>query len=181
MKTLNVVLASAIALGGGAGAVSAQSVNGFFVGGGFGLSRGDYGLNPADGAFDGGNAQLFAGYNAQFGNLVLGGEVATFLGAVSTDNPNTQLDTLTDLKLRAGAMLGSALVYALAGYSFGTSTAYGGAFDFSGVNYGVGLDYSLSDTVFVGAEIVARNIDDGGTYLDTRPMTTATIRAGFRF
>lgn len=181
MKNLPTILASALVLGGSVGIANAQDLSGFYAGGGLGLSHGGFGPNPAWGDFDGGNAQLFAGYNANLGNLVLGGELAAFLGHVTTDSVDNRLDSLTDLKLRAGTMLGSALVYALAGVSFGTSTSYGVGYDFSGVNYGIGMDYAVSDRLFVGAEIVARNIDDGGSYLDTRPMTTASIRAGFRF
>jgi len=185
MTALKTVFASALAIGGLAGAASAQGWTGAYVGGAYGASRGDYAVNPAEGQFDGNNGQLFAGYNAQFGGLTLGGEVATFLGEVSVSPGmnSDRLNNLTDLKVRLGTTLGSALVYALAGYSFGSSTTSGVDYNFHGLNYGLGIDYAFSGNFFVGAEIVARNIEDdsGLNYLDARPMTTASIRAGFRF
>ncbi|PKP70858.1 MAG: hypothetical protein CVT82_05175 [Alphaproteobacteria bacterium HGW-Alphaproteobacteria-4] len=182
MKMLKTAVASAIAVSSLAGAAAAQGWNGAYVGAAFGASHGDYGQNPAEGQFNGTNGQLFAGYNYQFGSLAVGGEIATFLGEVTVDNPSNYLRSLTDVKLRFGTTFGSALVYALAGYSFGGSRSYGVDYDFHGLNYGVGIDYSVNRNFFVGAELLARNIDDGSnTYLDTRPMTTASIRAGFRF
>lgn len=181
MNALRTAIASAIAISGIAGMAAAQSWNGVYVGGAVGMSGGDFAANPAEGSFDSTNGQLFVGYTYQFGNLAMGGEISTFLGEVTTDNVNNYLKNLTDLKFRVGTTFGSTLVYALAGYSFGTSNSYGADFDFDGVNYGIGVDYTVNSNFFVGAELVARNIDDGGTYLDTRPMTTASIRAGFRF
>ncbi|MBW6506404.1 MAG: porin family protein [Rhodobacteraceae bacterium] len=185
MKMLKTAVASAVAVSSLAGAAAAQGWTGAYVGGAYGVSRGDYAVNPAEGHFDGSNGQLFAGYNYQFGGLTVGGELATFLGDVSVSPSiySHRLDNLTDLKLRFGTTFGSALVYALAGYSFGTSNSGGADFDFHGVNYGIGVDYAVSGNFFLGAELLARNIkdDSGQNYLDTRPMTTASIRAGFRF
>ncbi|MDP1668269.1 outer membrane beta-barrel protein [Phaeovulum sp.] len=184
MKGLKTAVVSAIALGSVAAPAAAQQWNGAYVGGAVGLSGGGFNYNANYGDFNGGNAQLFAGYNMPFGNLVAGGELAVTLGQVVTsDTNNTYLKTLADLKLRLGTTYGSTLVYALVGYSAGTSFAYGGDNNFHGLNYGVGLDYGVNDRMFVGAELLARNIvDDSGLgYLDTRPMTTLSIRAGLRF
>ncbi|MDP2063968.1 MAG: outer membrane beta-barrel protein [Phaeovulum sp.] len=183
MKGLKTAVVSAIALGSVAAPAAAQQWSGAYVGGAVGLSGGGFNYNANYGDFNGGNAQLFAGYNVPFGNLVLGGELAVTLGEVVTSNLDDYLKSLADLKLRLGTTYGSMLVYALVGYSAGTSQYEAASNNFHGLNYGVGLDYGVNDRMFVGAELLARNIvDDSGLgYLDTRPMTTLSIRAGLRF
>ncbi len=174
-------VAAALLAGGLAGVASAQSWDGAYIGAALGGSNGDYNHADTLGNFNSGNGQVFAGYNYSMGKMVMGGEVATVLGNITTTDAGNYIRNLTDLKFRFGTTFGSALVYASLGYSVGGSTSDGFNYDFNGVNYGIGMDYAVNDRIFVGAEIVARNIDDGLGYLDTRPMTTASVRAGFRF
>jgi len=173
--------AAAVAATGFAGAAMAQSQwDGPYVGVAAGKSSGAFNQYDTDyGSFNSTNGEVFMGFNKSSGNLVFGAEVSTFLKEVETDS-SYSLKNLTDFKFKVGTTFGKSLVYATAGYSVGTSSEGYSSYEAKGMNYGIGMDYSVTDNMFVGASIVARNLESN-SYLDTRPMTTASIRVGFKF
>lgn len=70
-----------------------------------------------------------------------------------------------DLKARAGFAAGNALIYGFAGWSLGQyeyTVEFYEEFDesyttaTSGMNYGVGIDYLVTDSIFLGAEYIIR-------------------------
>jgi outer membrane immunogenic protein len=158
--------------------------SGFYVGGTGGWMMGDsedYTVIPStlsnfDGLIYGG----FAGYNYQMDSgLVLGAEVAAFTGTMQFAPPDLGI-TLFDLKARVGYAAGDALIYASGGY---TMASYGNGDAGSGWNLGVGLDYMLTDNIFVGGEYVYRDITDSQNTPEQWEDRFGTIQAriGIRF
>ena len=120
-----------------------------------------------DGVFDfspvdGGGAMhgLFAGYNHQIGNVVVGGEIAYLIGKPAYDgSPEFFYTDMLDLKARAGYSLGRVLPYAVIGWS---KTEWRNPsllpVDADGMSYGLGVDIRVSDRVLVGLEYLKRDL-----------------------
>ncbi len=133
----------------------------------------------------------FAGYNFQSGTLVYGAEAAYAIGDVNSDIPDmfgANYSSFIDLKARAGYNFGDALVYGVFGGSLGHWEDRTGPPDSgqsTGVNYGLGIDYNLSDRMFVGAEYLIRDLEgdfetDPSVGIDSLSQS-AQIRVGLRF
>lgn len=119
-------------------------------------------------SYDGYLAGVFAGYRYDFGNIVVGGEIDYMIGVQEVDEvaPNVfltqnEVDTrLLRIGGEVGYDLGDALIYATAGYAHLTLD-----FDFSpnesdGIFYGLGMDYRVSESVVVGAEVLMHEFSD---------------------
>lgn len=172
-----------------AGAASAQDWNGFY--GGLALSRlqGDWqhldpnGVVTVFGHFLSDSvAGGFAGYNFQPGQMVYGVEIAAMNadGFCFSDYPTECTTDLVDLKARVGYAVGSALFYAVAGK---LKAIYFDTIDLTGTAYGLGVDYSLSDRLFVGGEILRREVDGpfNFTYRTEHSIDSLTLRLGMKF
>ena len=143
---------------------------------------------------DGNTFGLFLGYNYATGPWVIGAELAATKGAITTDDgPGWQFDYMVDLKARAGHAAGNVLVYGTLGGTMTQFTEDGspppGVIDSgSGFLYGVGVDYQISPSFFVGAEYVARDLrakwnnSDGDLDGDLdADLNTISLRAGLKF
>ncbi len=132
--------------------------------------------------YDGEAYGAFAGYNFQNGSIVYGGEIRylhlTFEDALATFT----VDSVVDVRARVGfAPSDQFLIYAAAGYSMAQATS-GVSFDMTGFNYGVGAEYNVTDSFFVGADYTARQLEgDHGAFTVEGDVNTATLRVGFRF
>lgn len=137
--------------------VVADDWSGFYFGGTAGWGTGKtVTVDNFDGLLYGG----FAGYTYQFdNNMVLGVEVAASTGQREYDLGGTFDTTFIDLKARAGFAVDRALVYVSGGYSLATYDDVAGS-EGGGFNVGAGVDFLVSDNVFVGAEYIYRDIDD---------------------
>lgn len=145
-------------------------------------------LNYLDGHATG----VFLGYNLQRGQLVFGGELsyATVSGMVADDagfgNDDT-LDSLLELRGRLGVSLGNALVYGAVGLSKGNYTI--NTVDkptASGTSVGLGMDYLLTDQIFVGIDYTRRKMDGsndnpGNTFDFDGPTESMSLRLGMSF
>lgn len=142
---------------------------GGYVGGSVGYGNWDLGAASGDGA----NYGVFAGYDYDFGDFVLGGEVQysdndVTIGGVSVDG-------VTRVKARAGYDAGPALIYGVGGY--GNADTSAGSSD--GYVAGVGMDYKLNSGVTVGAEYLYNDYGSiGGSDLTG---STIEARVGYRF
>lgn len=126
------------------------------------------------------------GYRFDLGTLVLGASATLSLGAV--DAPpvvgvvpqDPRLSSLATVGVEAGYDLGEFLVFGEIGYSWATlrDTAGSRRFD-SGVQFGIGADYMLTDSVIVGGGI-SRTDFDGFAGSDVS-VTSFGLRAAFRF
>jgi outer membrane immunogenic protein len=76
------------------------------------------------------------------------------------------------------------LGYTMSEYSDNT-TISGGEWDIGGINYGIGVDYAISDNFVIGAEYLIRDLS--GTSLSVQPNTatidfdTISVRAIYNF
>jgi len=130
----------------------------------------------------------FIGFNVVRGSLVFGAEVdydPTIFGIVGTSDSSRLFD-MVDLKARAGVSFGKALVYGVVGYSTATYLDVPLIpYPVSGLDYGVGVDYMITNKIFVGAEYLARNmsgVDIGFPARSTQSdVQTIQIRAGINF
>ncbi len=115
----------------------------------------------------------FAGYNAQRGSYVFGVEGAYSTGLFSwaeslrETETGQELTNVIDLKARAGIVAGDALIYGFAGWSMGDYRMYDmysdNTYAVDGMNYGVGADFLITDSIFVGADYIVRDLS-GATW-----------------
>lgn len=158
--------------------------SGFYLGAHAGIWDGEVDFNGAvddtddDDRFGYG---AFAGYNHQFGNFVLGGELAyTFEGPGAQGVPDERLTNIFDAKARAGIAAGRALPYLFAGY---TAAHYDDLdIGVDGFNYGVGVDVLFTERLFGGIDLTVRDLEgeDGPDTLNY-DATTIGVRLGFKF
>ncbi len=113
---------------------------------------------------------VFAGYNWQNGHLVLGGELAyTDPDQGHILFPATHLNKTFDAKLRAGYATEKTLFYGVIGGSSASITDFGTNVKLSGLSYGMGVDYALTDKIVIGAEYLMRSLN--GTFLTSSYKT----------
>ena len=188
MMTSTATLAQGVDWTGAYGGISAATQTGThsYDGGG----PGDvYDLEgPAFGAF--------GGYMWASGNLVYGAEAAVSFGGVyemtldgaTSYKDDYEYDRFFDLKGRLGYAAGNVLVYGTLGVS---QTQYQADItgdqvntNVTGVIYGLGADYKVTDSYFVGAEYLRRNYDfyesQQGVSIGA-DVNTFTLRVGLKF
>lgn len=167
--------------------------SGFYGGLSYGMTSGDVDFTPG-GAFDfedGHAVGAFVGYNWQNGNLVYGGELAysevseMFIpGGFGDDD---EITYLMDARARIGYASGNALFYAAAGFSSSEYIEPGvSQTDLHGYNYGVGVDFLLTENVFFGVDYTHRTMDGTMDGPRTPPgvdvdVNTFSLRLGFNF
>ena len=64
------------------------------------------------------------------------------------------------------------------------TTISGGEWDIGGINYGIGVDYVISDNFVIGAEYLFRDLsgdNPGGTNSATIDFDTISVRAIYNF
>src|SRR6056297_503667 len=106
---------------------------------------------------------LFAGYNVYVGDgFLVGGEV-TFTNQDTGSNPTIAYGAVIDttIRVRVGADMGDALVYAAAGYAMGEFDIFGAPFTGDGDGYVLagGLDYMLTENLSLRAEFSQSHIE----------------------
>ncbi len=148
--------------------------SGFYAGIGYLYAFGDELRYSDGGVFSLGGDMFggFAGYNMQSGSLVYGGEITFYSGAVEEDenSPIFNFSQFADVKGRVGYVFGDALIYGSAGWTFGVWNEAGFNAPSDGYNLGAGIDYLITDSIFVGAEYVYRQ--QNGTWNSTPPNNT---------
>ena len=154
-----------------AGAALAADWDGFYAGGSYESNTGDYHDYSIPNTFvgtsyglSGSSASAFSGYLFDAGNYVFGGEVSTMLSGNTSSTAGSaprNLDfvgPVTDIKMRAGAEFGNALLYGVAGASFANFSGYGVNVPVSGLAYGIGVDFQITPVYFVGIEYLSRSM-----------------------
>lgn len=176
------------------GAASAQDWSGAYLGAQFANSdyTNSYLTNgiPDNFPVDGGGSMtgIFAGYNHQFGNVVLGGEISYLSGDPAYDLfPGYVFSDMLDLKVRAGYSLGRVLPYAVVGFSQTEWTNETLAqVDADGFAYGIGAEFRATDRILVGLEYLQRDLtaDDfaevPGENIES-DFSTIAFRIGYSF
>lgn len=151
---------------------------GFYAGGQLGY--GDVGSSAALGG-DGMTGGLIGGYRMDFGQFVAGVEGNYDWSDIELGAAGNSLDNIARLKLIGGYDMGPALVYGTVAAVRADATVGGVEASDNGWGAGLGVDYALSDSMTLGAEIMEHRFDNFaglGTDLDA---TTVNARVGFRF
>lgn len=143
-----------------------------------------YGHASVSGGVSGGNGgvgSLALGYNRDFGNYVLGGELSYTKANIGFAGGAGKGKDATALKLRAGYKLGNARLYGTAGMARGHGTYSGTSYGDTGAVVGLGVDYALNDKWMVGTEADFYRFDNvAGSSVDVHPTTISAL-VGFRF
>lgn len=127
---------------------------------------------------DNGTYGFHAGYDYDFGNYVIGGELDYDKTDVDLNGGAANVDSVARLKFKGGYDLGSTLIYATAGAAR-ADTSVG---DETGPFAGVGATYKITDSYTVGAELLHHKFDDlGGVAGADADATTFTVRGSMRF
>jgi opacity protein-like surface antigen len=196
-KNVSTCLVSVAALVAGSNSVAAQDWSGFYVGV---SANSNSGTSPAqpyvyDEGYQMGSdttGGAFAGYRWNASDSVVMGFEIAMQGTITVDAPASQapiddysFENLVDAKLSVGTSVGKALIYGFAGMSSGILDSGGDdAYSASGMNYGVGVDYMVSDKFTVGVEFISRNMTgytSGGNPENLKNADTVSLRASFKF
>ncbi|TMM54854.1 outer membrane protein [Sulfitobacter sabulilitoris] len=156
---------------------------GGFYGGlqlGYADVSGDDALDGVEG--DNGTYGLHLGYNYDFGQWVVGGELDYDKLDVDLEAGGAPIgqtvDDVTRLKLKAGYDLGRSMVYATAGAAR-VNTTVG---DDTGAFLGLGYSYQLTDQFVMTGEYLHHEFSDLGDNAGfDADADTFTVRASFRF
>ncbi len=150
---------------------------GFYAGGQLG-----YGQVESDALTEDGEDLTYgahAGYMHDFGAWVVGGELDIDGSEIEADG--VEVDSIARAKLKVGYDAGDWLPYATAGVAqLNVSDAADNEADDTGNFAGLGVEYRVSNSMRVGAEVLQHQFDDfdGG---DDIEATTAAARVTFQF
>lgn len=153
--------------------VSSRDWTGYYVG--VQLGYGD-----VDGSGLSGDNTIFgfhSGYDHDFGDFVLGGEVDFDQTSINLNGGAATVDTVGRLKFKGGYDLGNTLIYGTVGYAL-ANTSVG---DEEAPFFGIGATYRLNDNYSIGAELLEHKFDDVGAPGTDLDATTLTIRGSLRF
>ena len=150
-------------------AVSTSDWSGFYAGGSFGTAEG-----TAFASLEGSGYGLHAGYLADLGTVVVGGEADY---SVLTDSDDSGEATVLRLKGRVGYDAGQFQPYLVAGILSGDAEGTG----LSGSFYGIGADFRATDNLIVGVEVLEHDIELDDTQGSTADAQTISLRASWKF
>ncbi|MGP6086116.1 outer membrane protein [Antarctobacter jejuensis] len=141
-----------------------------------GLSFGNLNTQTGNTSNNGGVYGVYGGYDHDFGNVVVGGEL-DFQAGADYKIGGVDVDNISRLKGRVGYDAGRTLVYGTAGVARIDSSLG----DATGPVGGVGMEYKVNETFTVGGEALAHKFEDiGGSGVDVDGQTYS-LRATFRF
>ena len=125
---------------------------------------------------------LFLGYNHDFDQFFIGGEVAVSQSKMSNSAGWFAVDNVTDLKLKVGTSLGDYAIYGIVSSSSASWSAYGeNSGNLSGTGFGVGVERQLSDRFSLGLEYLNRSMGDSNASYDNDDISTFALRGIIRF
>lgn len=129
---------------------------------------------------------LFAGYNWQRDKIVFGGELLYLNAELPLDGfPDSIQDDIFELRGRVGYALNKFHIYGLVGYSASNyKVQVGDPFKLAGPTLGLGVEYAVTDNIFVGFEAANRKIEGKSTANVTtihHDLTSFQFRFGYAF
>ncbi|KIN64795.1 Outer membrane protein [Sulfitobacter noctilucicola] len=152
----------------------ASDWTGFYTGLQLGYADMD-GIDPLDGHNE--TYGFHAGYDYDFGDFVLGGELDYDKTDVDLGGA-ANVDSVARVKVKGGYDLGNTLIYATAGAAR-ADTSVG---DETGPFAGIGVSYKVTEQYTIGAELLEHRFDDvGGAAGNDLDATTLTVRGSLRF
>lgn len=140
-----------------------------------------FGYADADGpGGSSGNDTVFGplvGYDYDFGNFVLGGELEYNRLSLDLGQGEGSLDSMTRLKLRGGYDFGPALGYVVVGAARLDASEDN---DTAAV-YGIGLAYPIGESFVISGEALRQNFDDVTRTEGGVDANVFNLRTTFRF
>lgn len=152
----------------------AEDWTGPYVGAGVGYSDVN-GPGSADG--DKTTFGIHAGYDYDFGDFVLGGELEYDRVGLTLPAGFGTVDNVARLKLKGGYDFGPALGYVV----LGGARSYSDFGNDNGTLYGIGLAYKVTDQVSLSGEVLHHKFNDIGNTGSDFESNVFNIRASFRF
>ncbi|MES0824288.1 outer membrane protein [Ruegeria sp. SCP11] len=119
----------------------------------------------------------FIGYDRDFGNFVLGGELEYNRLSFDLSEGEGSLDSITRLKLRGGYDFGSALGYVVVGAARLDASVDN---DTAAV-YGIGVAYPINDRFIISGEALRQEFDDVTRTDGGLDSNVFNLRTSFRF
>ena len=171
-------------------AVSAVDCSGPYPGASVSFNNGrqDYSDIEDPTVSDGEHYGVFAGCNFQNSGFVNGGELAYSMGTINwpVGYPEDKIESLLDVKARAGFTTVNILLYGVAAYTMGhyvdPPTV---SINATGFSYGVGAEMKFGNRMFAGVEYVSQNIRGeyvcDPTYEGDFFVDSIQLRAGWQF
>ncbi|WP_051927627.1 outer membrane protein [Ruegeria halocynthiae] len=117
------------------------------------------------------------GYDRDFGNFVLGGELEYNRLSLNLGQGEGSLDSMTRLKLRGGYDFGTALGYVVVGAARAETSADN---DTAAV-YGIGVAYPIGENFVISGEALRQNFDDVTRSNGGLDANVFNLRTTFRF
>jgi len=157
-------------------AATSGPMGGDWTGGYGGLSFGNLSVDADDLDDSEGVYGLYGGYDYDFGQFVVGGELDYQTGE-DIELGSVEVDNILRAKVRGGYDLGRTLIYGTVGAA--QLNADGG--DDTGIVGGLGVEYKVTEQFSVGGEYLAHrfdDFDDTGVDIDA---DTVSLRGSFRF
>lgn len=153
----------------------AHDWTGFYAGGQFG-----YGDQCSEGySSNGWQGGVQAGYNHDFGGVVVGGEVE--MKSVNSEINGTPINDNIALKARVGTDLNGFLVYGTAGVARGSFDMGGVNVSENGVVYGLGVERPLTERWTVGLEVLKSDFRNNASVFSNLHDTSTSLRVNYRF
>jgi outer membrane immunogenic protein len=147
------------------------------------IEYGDVGVaGAATDSGDGFLGGVFAGYRYDFGSFVVGGELDVNAADINLPTVGGDLASVSRLGLEAGFDAGNMLFYGTAGAAVATVDVGADTLRGNGYFYGIGMDYAVTDTMTIGAELLQHEFEDFDNTpgLDVDALTFG-VNAAFRF
>ncbi len=138
----------------------------------------------------GGQLGAFAGYTHDFGQFVVGGEVALNFSSLKPDfavlpgvSSGRTVKQTTEMKLRVGFDGGAVLPYVVAGQAWQSiGVATGATQNYRGMSYGVGVDYKVTSNIVAGAEFDWYKLKNTAPLSDLKTDSSVlNLRLSYRF
>lgn len=149
---------------------------GFYAGLAYGRHDAELSLGAASVSADDTALGAFAGYNYDFGQYVVGGELS--FDRASEEGVDVDL---WRLKGRVGYDAGNWMPYATLGLARAEASDATGSIKESGMTYGIGVDFAVTPNFILGAELGRSTFSDvQGTSLDL-DIDSLQIRASYKF
>ena len=172
MKALTALMTTCLTIG--MTPVLAEDWTGAYAGFSFGYAD----ANGANGS--GGNDATFGplvGYDHDFGNFVLGGELEYNRLSLDLGQGEGSLDGMTRLKLRGGYDFGSALGYVV----IGAARLDASPENDTAAVYGIGIAYPIGDSFVISGEALRQDFDNVTTSGGGVDANVLNLRTTFRF
>ncbi|WP_424833575.1 outer membrane protein [Ruegeria sp.] len=172
MKRITAYLSTVLLLG--AAPALAEDWTGAYAGFSFGYTDAD---GPRGSGGNDFNFGPHIGYDYDFGNFVLGGELEYNRLDLDLGRSEGSLDSMSRLKLRGGYDFGSALGYVIVGTAHADTS---GSSD-TGAVYGIGVAYPINDRFVISGEALRQNFDNVTRSNGGIDANVINLRTTFRF